>query len=66
MKPPLFGILATLVEPGRVRRDDPPPHDPTVPLPTFGHFSIKAASSPYPLIAYGASRPCEADGAVAW
>ncbi len=42
-----FSILATLVEPGHVRRDDPPPNNSTAPLPTFGHFSIKAASSPY-------------------
>lgn len=42
-----FGILATLVEPGHVRRDDPSPKNTTTPLPTFGHFSIKTASSPY-------------------
>ena len=43
-----FGIRATLVEPGHVRRDDPPsPTSRATPLPTFGHFSIKPASAPY-------------------
>lgn len=42
-----FGILATLVEPGHVRRDDPPLSNTTAPLPTFGHFFIKPASTPY-------------------
>ena len=43
-----FSIRATLVEPGHVRRDDPPmPTSRVTPLPTFGHFSIKPASQPY-------------------
>ena len=43
-----FSIRATLVEPGHVRRDDPPsPTSRATPLPTFGHFSIKPASAPY-------------------
>ncbi|KAL2039055.1 hypothetical protein N7G274_008104 [Stereocaulon virgatum] len=43
-----FNIRATLVEPGHVRRDDPPsPSSRATPLPTFGHFSIKPASAPY-------------------
>jgi len=43
-----FSIRATLVEPGHVRRDDPPlPTSSANPLPTFGHFSIKPASAPY-------------------
>ena len=43
-----FPIRATLVEPGHVRRDDPPsPTSSTSPLPTFGHFLIKPASAPY-------------------
>lgn len=43
-----FGIRATLVEPGHVRRDDPPsPTSRAAPLPTFGHFFIKPASAPY-------------------
>jgi NAD(P)-dependent dehydrogenase (short-subunit alcohol dehydrogenase family) len=43
-----FNIRATLVEPGHVRRDDPPsPTSRATPLPTFGHFSIKPASAPY-------------------
>ncbi|PNH75355.1 hypothetical protein VD0001_g2240 [Verticillium dahliae] len=40
-----INVKATLVEPGLVRRDEP---DSTVnPLPTWGHFRIKAASEPY-------------------
>lgn len=43
-----FGIRATLVEPGHVRRDDPPsPTSRANPLPTYGHFLIKPASAPY-------------------
>ena len=43
-----FGIRATLVEPGHVRRDDPPsPTSRANPLPTYGHFLIKSASTPY-------------------
>lgn len=43
-----FSIRATLVEPGHVRRDDPPsPTSRATPLPTFGHFFIKPASAPY-------------------
>ena len=43
-----FDIRATLVEPGHVRRDDPPlPTSSAAPLPTFGHFMIKPASAPY-------------------
>lgn len=43
-----FDIRATLVEPGHVRRDDPPATGSSAsPLPTFGHFFIKPASAPY-------------------
>lgn len=43
-----FGIRATLVEPGHVRRDDPPSATSRAnPLPTYGHFLIKPASVPY-------------------
>ena len=43
-----FNIRATLVEPGHVRRDDPPSIGSAAsPLPTFGHFLIKPASVPY-------------------
>ena len=43
-----FGIRATLVEPGHVRRDDPPSATSRAnPLPTYGHFLIKPASAPY-------------------
>ncbi|KAI9810993.1 MAG: hypothetical protein M1827_005725 [Pycnora praestabilis] len=40
-----FGIKATLVEPGHVRRDEP--DSKTNPLPTYGHFFIKPPSEPY-------------------
>lgn len=40
-----FNIKATLVEPGLVRRDEPDWE--SSPLPTWGHFLIKAASEPY-------------------
>ncbi|KZF21303.1 estradiol 17-beta-dehydrogenase 1 [Xylona heveae TC161] len=40
-----FGIKATLVEPGLVRRDDPDDDSPQ--LPAFGHFIVKSASEPY-------------------
>lgn len=40
-----FGIKATLVEPGLVRRDEPDWD--SNPLPTWGHFLIKPASEPY-------------------
>jgi len=44
----IFNIRATLVEPGHVRRDDPPSTGSSAsPLPTFGHFFIKPASAPY-------------------
>lgn len=39
-----FGIKATLVEPGLVRRDEPA--EITNSLPTWGHFLIKPASEP--------------------
>ena len=43
-----FAIRATLVEPGHVRRDDPPAlTSRATPLPTFGHFKIKRASDAY-------------------
>lgn len=43
-----FNIRATLVEPGHVRDDEPlSSSDKASPLPTFGHFFIKPASSPY-------------------
>ncbi|KAK0737063.1 hypothetical protein B0T21DRAFT_438078 [Apiosordaria backusii] len=40
-----FGIKATLVEPGLVRRDEPA--EITNSLPTWGHFLIKPASEAY-------------------
>ncbi|ESZ99315.1 putative Uncharacterized oxidoreductase [Sclerotinia borealis F-4128] len=40
-----FNIKATLVEPGLVRRDEP--EWASSPLPTWGHFLIKAPSEPY-------------------
>ncbi|ROV89905.1 hypothetical protein VSDG_08262 [Cytospora chrysosperma] len=40
-----FGVKATLVEPGLVRRDEP--DSGTNPLPTWGHFLVKPASEPY-------------------
>lgn len=40
-----FGIKATLVEPGPVRRDEP--DWATNPLPSWGHFLIKPSSEPY-------------------
>ena len=43
-----FDIRATLVEPGHVRRDDPPlVGSEAALLPTFGHFFIKPYSLPY-------------------
>ena len=41
-----FNIKATLVEPGHLRRDEPPDamHER---LPAFGHFFVKQASEPY-------------------
>ena len=43
-----FNIRATLVEPGHVRDDEPlSPLGKSPPLPTYGHFFIKAASAPY-------------------
>ncbi|KAI9772895.1 MAG: hypothetical protein M1840_008777 [Geoglossum simile] len=42
-----FGIKATLVEPGLVRRDDLRPDSQTRPPPAWGHFLIKPPSEPY-------------------
>ncbi len=43
-----FGIRATLVEPGHLRRDDVHEHSGGKgELPIFGHFKVKAASAPY-------------------
>ena len=43
-----FGIRATLVEPGHVRRDDPSLSTSRANrLPKYGHFLIKPASAPY-------------------
>ncbi|KAI1866051.1 uncharacterized protein JN550_008029 [Neoarthrinium moseri] len=68
-----FGIKATLVEPGLVRRDEP--DEPALggaggggaavvsPLPTWGHFLIKPASEAY---AHAASPALHAKRMVQW
>ncbi|KAJ3499644.1 hypothetical protein NLG97_g179 [Lecanicillium saksenae] len=43
----IFNIKATLIEPGLVRRDEPMAEDEDSPLPTWGHFFIKAPSDGY-------------------
>ncbi|KAK8003190.1 hypothetical protein PG989_002909 [Apiospora arundinis] len=71
-----FGIKATLVEPGLVRRDEPADDQEggatvagsgaaaaPLPLPTWGHFLIKPASEPY---AHPASPALHAKRMVQW
>ncbi|KAI0480794.1 hypothetical protein GGR56DRAFT_671872 [Xylariaceae sp. FL0804] len=56
-----FGVRATLVEPGLVRRDEPDAAD--NPLPTWGHFLIKPASEAY---AHATSPALHAKRMVQW
>ncbi|KAK7953574.1 Oxidoreductase BOA17 [Apiospora saccharicola] len=64
-----FGVKATLVEPGLVRRDEPADEGGQegaghpLPLPTWGHFLIKPASEPY---AHPASPALHAKRMVQW
>ncbi|KAI9786915.1 MAG: hypothetical protein M1839_005146 [Geoglossum umbratile] len=58
-----FGIKATLVKPGLVRRDDLRPDSRTQPLPTWGHFLIKPPSEPY---AHASSPAGQAKRTVRW
>ncbi|KAK8034806.1 hypothetical protein PG993_009801 [Apiospora rasikravindrae] len=64
-----FGVKATLVEPGLVRRDEPADEagqegaGQPLPLPTWGHFLIKPASEPY---AHPASPALHAKRMVQW
>ncbi|KAI0127504.1 retinol dehydrogenase 8 [Xylariales sp. AK1849] len=60
-----FNVKATLVEPGLVRRDEPPDTqtENPKPLPTWGHFLIKPASEAY---AHATSPALHAKRMVQW